>query len=146
MGLRLCCRLVFSGFFLLSVGVVNADVSRQVQGVWADNKYMHLDVSINDNQLFGKIVKLFPDKKGNVVKQCKRGTCKGENLLGLSVFKQYVYNQKKKRWEGRFLAAGWNGKWYRTYVWGSSDGLLLYTKTYVGIFSRTQKWFKVSAE
>lgn len=133
--------LVLCAFCLISA---NADSKAQVEGIW-NGMFLEMEVKIKGEEIIGKIVKLIPNDRGGSDK-CEKGSCKGKSLMGLDVFKDYKYNKRRNRWEGKFLAAGWNGKWYTTYVWASDDGLILYTKTYVGIFSRTAEWSRVKQE
>ena len=125
------------------------DANQGVVGVWQtidDNtKQVRslVELSIEDNKLYGKIVKLFPqqgDPKNPICEKCK-GERKNEAILGLQIIDGL--SLKKNEWiDGEILDPD-NGKTYDCKIWLEKGNLKV--RGYIGFFYRTQEWIKYTS-
>ena len=111
-----------------------------VVGIW-HGMLSDMQISLKKDSLDATIIKIYPQKNGEIQNYCTKGSCKDQPLVGMSVFKNFRWNKKKQRWEGEMLASGWNGKWYKTYLGITSKGQLKTTFS-LGIFSYSFLWEK----
>ena len=115
-------------------------------GLW-QNPYMTACMSLKANQLYATLVAVAPDKTGKIPKACQYGVCKGQPFVGMSIYKNMVWQVRKQRWEGHIMAAGWNGQWLSSYVyWQDEQHQHIRTVSYWGIFRGTLDWVPVAKE
>lgn len=99
-----------------------------------------VELSIEDNKLYGKIVKLFPQKGESENPVCEK--CDGERnnkpIMGMQIIDGL--SLKKNKWiDGEILDPD-NGKTYDCKIW-LEDGKLK-VRGYIGFFYRTQEWIR----
>ncbi|PHS13184.1 MAG: hypothetical protein COA86_17700 [Kangiella sp.] len=122
------------------------ETSQSVVGVWQtiDDKTKQVrslvELSIEDNKLYGKIVKLFPqdgDPENPICEKCE-GERKNKAILGLQIIDGL--SLKKDEWiDGEILDPD-NGKTYDCKIWLEEGELKV--RGYIGFFYRTQKWIR----
>lgn len=119
----------------------DANTKHTVLGTWKSEP-MILQISQKNQQLSASVKKVFSLKDGNVPDTCERGSCKGKKFTTLEIFKDFRWNEKKKRWEGKMLAAGWNGKWYTTHIWTTNSNHMI-SRSYIGFFFHSLHWTRI---
>ena len=118
----------------------------KITGIWKtiddDTKQVRslVEISIQDKQLYGKIIKLFPqdgDPENPVCEKCE-GDRKNKLILGLQIIDGLTL--KKNKWRDGEILDPNNGKTYDCRIW-EEDGKLM-VRGYIGFFFRTQEWLR----
>ncbi len=126
------------------------EINQNVIGTWQtidDNtkKVRSLvELSIADNKLYGKIVKLFPqegDPENPVCEKCK-GQRKNKPILGLQIIDGLTLTENE--WQDGEILDPDNGKTYDCKIW-LKDGRLK-VRGYIGFFYRTQEWIRYTSD
>lgn len=100
-----------------------------------------VEIYVEQEEFFGKITKLLLKPSNTVCTKCK-GDDKDQPLLGLVIIKNLKKNDDAYT-KGTILDPA-NGKVYRSKVWLEGDKL--YVRGYLGIFHRTQIWYRAVDE
>ncbi|MFT6732748.1 MAG: hypothetical protein ACJAS9_000930 [Polaribacter sp.] len=125
------------------------DANKSVVGTWQtiDDKTKMVrslvELSIEDNKLYGKVVELFPQEGDLETPICDK--CEGEKnnkpILGLQIIDGLILN--KNKWTDGEIVDPKNGKTYDCKIW-LEDGKLQ-VRGYTGFFFRTQEWIRFSS-
>ena len=118
----------------------------RIEGVWVtpDAKTgqptSEIKIKVNDGELTGKIVKLYPNAQGETQSVCANctGSLKDKPLMGMTVLWGFIKNGAT--WTGGEVLAPKTGKMYGAELTPSSDGQTLTVKFKVGLFGSTQAW------
>jgi len=101
-----------------------------------------VELSIENDKLVGKIVKLFQQAGEEADPICKE--CKDELLnvkvIGLQIIRDMSF--KKGKWKSGEILDPDNGKFYDCKIW-IEDGKLQ-VRGYIGFFFRTQQWIRMT--
>ncbi|PCI71896.1 MAG: hypothetical protein COB38_04960 [Gammaproteobacteria bacterium] len=99
-----------------------------------------VELSIEDNKLYGKIIKLFPqdgDPQNPICEKCKNER-RNKAIMGLQIIDGL--SKKRDEWiDGEILDPD-NGKTYDCKIWLDKGELKV--RGYIGFFYRTQKWIR----
>ena len=139
--LLLSCMIFNSMPWLASAAVSHSLSYQGVLGKW-QSEFAHISIKKNADTLSATIIHVPSSHKKAALTHCTRGTCAGKALINLDVFRHFTWNASKERWEGEMLAAGWNGKWYKTHMWISEPNVLM-TRSYIGLLFSTSSWIKI---
>lgn len=118
-----------------------------VYGVWKaiddeDNKpTSHIKLEKVNNQLSGKIVKLYNVSEDTICEQCE-GDKKNKPIVGMEIL--WDMNPEKEQWKGGKIMDPKNGKTYKCLIYLEDDDTLK-VRGYVGLpaLGRTQTWYRV---
>lgn len=95
-----------------------------------------VEIYMDDDKLYGKIVKLInPDVPNPVCEECT-GDKKDLPIEGLVILEDMV--QDGNEWEGGTILDPENGKTYKCKIWVDKGKLKV--RGYLAIFRRTQTW------
>ncbi|MGB0495623.1 MAG: DUF2147 domain-containing protein [Kangiellaceae bacterium] len=128
------------------IQVLNADES--VTGVWQtiDDETKEIrslvELSIENNKLYGKVIQLFPqegDADNPICNKCK-GERKNQSIIGLQIIDGLSF--KKGQWEDGKILDPNNGKTYDCKIWLEDNKLQV--RGYIGFFFRTQEWIRLN--
>ena len=118
----------------------------KIEGIWTtiddDTKQARslVRISIHDNKLYGKIIKLFPqegDPENLICEKCE-GERKNKPILGLQIINGLI--PKKNQWKDGEILDPNNGKTYDCKIW--LEDKKLQVRGYIGFFFRTQVWIR----
>ena len=135
-------RLVVILFLIFS----NTAYADEVSGVWKtiDDKTHEVrslvELTIENDKLFGKIIKIFPQpgQPENAVCELCTGSLKNTPVLGLQIVNGLSF--KDGVWRDNTILDPDNGKTYNCRVWLEGDSLKV--RGYIGFFYRTQEWLR----
>lgn len=104
----------------------------------------------NDQTLYGRILKTFPEKKSGPVEVCSK--CKGERhnrpIVGMIVMDNLKQNgSDMDQWTGGKILDPKSGKTYHCNVKVVENGQKLNVRGYIGLplFGRSQVWLRVTS-
>jgi len=117
-----------------------------ITGIWQtiddDTKQVRsfVELRVEDNRLYGKIIKLFPQQDELADPVCDKceGDNKGKPILGMQIINGL--SLKKNKWKNGDILDPNNGKSYDCKIW-LEDGKLQ-VRGYIGFFYRTQEWIR----
>ena len=130
-------------FLVILSSFAHAD---DVVGVWKtiDDKSNEarslIQLSIEDDKLVGKIIKIFPQpgQAENPTCEMCTGELKNAPILGLQIVNGLSLVNGK--WEDGSILDPDNGKNYKCKIWLEGD--VLKVRGYIGFFYRTQQWLR----
>lgn len=137
-------KILLLSVFLLSIaGIVSA---QDVCGEWktiddkTGNEKSIVKIYEKNGKIYGKIIELLnPSEPNPMCTECP-GQLKGKPITGMIIL--IGFEEKKGKWEGeKSLLDPENGKLYDGKIW-VKDGELQ-VRGYIGMFYRTQTWFRV---
>jgi len=97
-----------------------------------------------DSKLYGKITYLFPEKGREDNPKCTECTDyrKNKPLIGMRIVLSLNWNGSE--WEGGTILDPENGKIYKVSMWiNPENDNALNVRGYIGIFYRTQNWYRI---
>jgi uncharacterized protein (DUF2147 family) len=94
-----------------------------------------------DGKVFGKVTDLITKPDDSVCKKCK-GDLKGQPIVGMDIVTGL--SAKDDAFQGGEILDPAKGKIYDAKIWLENDDTLK-VRGYLGIFYRTQTWFRVQA-
>ncbi len=137
-------QISFLCSFLLTINIAIAQQSIIGQWKTIDDETKQarsiVELSIKNNKLYGKIVKLFPrsDETGEALcKKCK-GSLKNQPILGMQIINGL--SLEDGRWQDGKILDPNNGKFYSCKIWLENRNLKV--RGYIGFFFRTQQWLR----
>jgi len=133
-------RIIIVSTLLLSLTAL-AENSKDPSGLW--NTFGNdgtlkssVNVSVDNNQLFGIVNNLYNTTENNPVCLKCEGSLKGKPVLGMQVINGL--RLKDDVWQKGTLLDPESGNMYKGKVW--VDGDILYVRGYIGFVYQTQIW------
>ena len=133
---------------LLFINLVSlVGISQSVVGTWKTiddvdgTEKSHVELTIENNQLIGKIIKGLDPSIPNKCEKCE-GDLKNAPMIGLQIIEKM--KQDGDQWKGGKILDPANGKQYKCKISLESEDVLL-VRGYIGfsLMGRTQKWYRV---
>ena len=132
-------------FLLLSLSVS----ANSVIGNWVtydddgEIKKSTVQLYMKEDKLFGKVVEIHDKTSGEDTCTKCRGDKKDLPILGLEIITDMQLS--KGQWKRGEILDPENGKTYDCKIWLKDDNTLM-VRGYLGIFYRTQTWFRATDE
>lgn len=101
-----------------------------------------IEIYNRNGLIFGKIAKVFnAGDEGSICSSCT-GKDKNRPLVGLNILRNFKPSEKV--FKGGQIFDPSNGKEYRCKIWlDENDKDKMYVRGYLGIFYRTQNWYRI---
>jgi len=101
-----------------------------------------VEIYEENGKIYGKIIELFREADEDQDPTCTecKGEKNGEKIIGMVIIEDLV--QDDDEYEDGTILDPKNGKVYDCKIWLDGDDKLM-VRGYVGIFFRTQEWFRV---